>query len=252
MIFVNASGDAPPLSEVLGPVLPLAREYGYPLDTAVFREMRAVEIGANWKVAWDNNSECYHCPTVHSSWYHEAQLGPENVYTFPIGPLQFQHVLDTRDDAPIDNHFASWPAFFLATDSTSGPGYANRAGLLATDPSGSAAHHGYFIWRWVPLAPGRTRIEWHLYTTDLTDKAAIDAWFGALLSVTAEDQVICESVQRSQEVGVGEPGTLIPGIDSEYQTQVWSRLVHRALTQPEVPLYEPFLEMSDTWPSPAR
>ena len=249
MIFVNPSGDAPSLSEALGPIPHQAREKGYPLDTAVFRQVRELEVDANWKVSWDNNSECYHCPTVHRSWYREANLSPDNISSFPIGPLQFQHVMKTRDDSPTDNHYFCWPTFTLATDASSGPGFADRAqALMASSPGGDLTHHGYFIWRRVPLAPDRTRIEFHLYTTDLTDEAAIDAWFSALFSVMDEDKAICESVQRCHSAGVGEPGTLIPAIDSEYQTKIWSQLVHRAVTQPNTPLYAPFMDAASTWP----
>ena len=43
----------------------------------------------------------------------------------------------------------------------------------------------------------------------------------------------------------------IPAIDSEFTTLTWETLVHRALTQPEVPLYAPLLERSETWPDAA-
>lgn len=248
MVFVNASNDAPPLLEVLGPIPEQARAKGIPLETASFRETRSLEVDANWKVSWDNNCECYHCSTVHASWYQEADLTPDKIYSFPVGTFHFQHVMNSREDSPVDNHFFCWPTFTLATDSSSGPGYEDRAAELRTS-NDDMSHHGYFSWRWVPLSPGRTRIEFHLFTVDLTDPAALDAWFTALFVVMAEDKVICESVQRSHSAGVGEPGTLIPAIDSEFQTQVWERLVHRAITQPDVPLYAPLLERSDTWPT---
>lgn len=235
MVFVNPSGDAPPLADVLGPIPARAREKGVPIDEAVFRESRSLEIEANWKIPWDNNCECYHCSTVHSSWYKEARLDPDHVYMFPIGPYHFQHVVDQRDDAPIDNNFFCWPTFTLATDASSGADFAERVSSRLDD------HIGYFSWRWIPLSARRTRIEYHLFTIDVEDQSILDKWFDALLTVMLEDKAICEAVQASHNAGVGELGTLIPGIDSEFQTQVWERLIHRALTQPETELYAPLL-----------
>ena len=254
MIFVNPSGDAPPLSDVLGPIPELARQKGIPLDRARFRECRTMEFEANWKLPWDNNVECYHCPTVHRTWYRQARLDPEHVYSFPIGPFHFQHVVDQRENAITDNHFYCWPAFCLTTDSSTGADFDRRTGDLhpvndGADPSAAtAALPGYFMWKFVPLSASRTRMEWHMFTVDAADPQALNEIFEGLLSVVREDQEICEGVQRSHESGAGQLGTLIPAIDSEFTTLVWEKLVHRALTQPEVPLYAPLLEPSATWP----
>jgi phenylpropionate dioxygenase-like ring-hydroxylating dioxygenase large terminal subunit len=251
MIFVNPSGDAPPLEDALGPIPALARQHGIPLDAAVYRASRSMEFNSNWKLPWDNNVECYHCPTVHKSWYRQAQLDPEHVYSFPVGPLQFQHVVDQRATAVTDNHFYSWPAFCLTTDSTTGVSGTEAAAEIR--PSGAPQHrdrlHNYFMWKFVPLSPRKTRIEWHLFADDGLTSTDIDQLFEGLLSVVAEDQEICDGVQRSHESGVGGLGTLIPAIDSEFTTLTWERLVHRALTEPDVGLYEPLLERTATWPA---
>ncbi len=256
MIFVNPSADAPPLLETLGPIPNLARRRGVPLDTAVFREMRSIEMEANWKIPWDNNVECYHCPTVHNSWYRAAKLDPAHVYSYPIGPLHFEHVVDLHDSESTgintDYSYYGWPVVCLTTDSGTGAQYGDRVhGLdivgdidLPTAPT----HAGFFMWRFVPLSARRTRIEWHLFSVDVTEQAALDEVFEGLISVVREDKHICESVQRSHDSGAGQLGTLIPAIDSEFTTLVWEKLVHRALTQPATGLYEPMLTRTDTWP----
>ncbi len=233
MIFVNPDRSAPPLREVLEPIPALAVAHGIPLETAVFREMRSIEMDANWKLAWDNNSECYHCPTIHNAWFREAKLGPDAVSGKPIGPYHFQHVMDTRPDSPIDNHFFCWPTFTLATDSSSGPGYAERPGE-ANRRDGS--HLGFFLWRWIPLSARKTRIELNLFTVSPLSADVADAWYTALLSVLSEDKEICETLQASHEFGKGELGTLIPAVDSEHQIQVWQLLIYRALSK-DLPIY---------------
>jgi phenylpropionate dioxygenase-like ring-hydroxylating dioxygenase large terminal subunit len=255
MIFVNPSNDAPPLLETLGPIPDLARQRGVPLDTAKFREVRAFEMEANWKIPWDNNIECYHCATVHSSWYKQAKLDPQHVYSYPVGTFHFEHVVDLHESASsgvnTDYSYYGWPVVCLTTDSGTGAEFHDRAHDLevaSQAETDTPAHAGFFMWRFIPLSARRTRIEWHMFSVDVTTQESLDEVFEGLLSVIREDKEICESVQRSHDSGAGELGTLIPAIDSEFNALVWEKLVHRALTQPDVGLYEPMLERSDTWP----
>ena len=62
-IFVNLSARPRPFSEVFAPILYRFTEWQIP-------ELRVAErivydIQANWKLIFQNYSECYHCPTVH-------------------------------------------------------------------------------------------------------------------------------------------------------------------------------------------
>jgi Rieske 2Fe-2S family protein len=62
--FVNPSGEAaPPLSEALGSVP--ADLASWPLDELRVGERSSVNVECNWKVFWENFSECFHCPGVH-------------------------------------------------------------------------------------------------------------------------------------------------------------------------------------------
>ncbi len=105
MVFVNPAADASELHDVLGPVPELARKKGLPIDAAVFRQMRSVDFDANWKIGYDNNCECYHCATIHSSWYKQARLDKDHVYSYPIGPIHFEVVMDQHEDIMQDNSF---------------------------------------------------------------------------------------------------------------------------------------------------
>ncbi|MBE7380719.1 MAG: aromatic ring-hydroxylating dioxygenase subunit alpha [Leptolyngbya sp. SIO1E4] len=64
MVFVNLSGDAPPLKTYLQPVI--ERWSGYDLSL-LRRESKAVTLtcNANWKLAVENFSESYHLSWVH-------------------------------------------------------------------------------------------------------------------------------------------------------------------------------------------
>lgn len=62
-IFVNLSGDAPPLDQVVAPLAGQWRDYA--TDRLVHGASWELELQANWKLAIENYLECYHLPSVH-------------------------------------------------------------------------------------------------------------------------------------------------------------------------------------------
>lgn len=62
-IFLNLSAHPPPLSESLAAIWSKFKDWGLERLQAVRRIEYQVE--ANWKLIFQNYSECYHCPTVH-------------------------------------------------------------------------------------------------------------------------------------------------------------------------------------------
>ena len=62
-IFVNLTEKAPPLDEVF---VSLAGKFGH-WNLPLLRSARRIEydVCANWKLIFENYSECYHCPGVH-------------------------------------------------------------------------------------------------------------------------------------------------------------------------------------------
>lgn len=82
LVFVNFSGDAPPLSEYLKPVI--ERWSGYDLSL-LRRDPKEIKLqcNANWKLAVENFSESYHL-----SWVHPALNGysrMEDHFSFDVG-----------------------------------------------------------------------------------------------------------------------------------------------------------------------
>lgn len=77
-VFVNADPESPPLAEAhprLDPYvasIEFRSEAQYYLDTyQVVREIH-YDFNSNWKLWYDNNTECYHCPTIHSGSFGDA------------------------------------------------------------------------------------------------------------------------------------------------------------------------------------
>ncbi len=62
-IFVNASGDAPPLKDWVGDLEEIAAPYEP--ERLKIGVTHSYEIASNWKLATENYHECYHCPQIH-------------------------------------------------------------------------------------------------------------------------------------------------------------------------------------------
>jgi phenylpropionate dioxygenase-like ring-hydroxylating dioxygenase large terminal subunit len=63
IVFVNVSGDAPPLLEYLGDVVNVMQRY--PLNDLSIVHRNQWDLKSNWKVLGDNYLEYYHLPAVH-------------------------------------------------------------------------------------------------------------------------------------------------------------------------------------------
>lgn len=63
VIFVNLSGDAPPLEEELAPLL--ERWHGFDFSLMRHGGTMTYEFRSNWKLIVENFLECYHVPSVH-------------------------------------------------------------------------------------------------------------------------------------------------------------------------------------------
>jgi len=62
-VFVNLAPDAAPFAEALAPLT--GRFAAWRLDTLRIARSFAYEVAANWKLLFQNYSECYHCAVIH-------------------------------------------------------------------------------------------------------------------------------------------------------------------------------------------
>jgi len=63
-VFVNLAGDeTPPLSHALGEIPERFKNYGF-ADLRIGKRI-VLDVKANWKLLFENFSECFHCPPVH-------------------------------------------------------------------------------------------------------------------------------------------------------------------------------------------
>jgi choline monooxygenase len=233
MIFVNVSAGTTSLDEALGPIKSRVQDRGLPVLQATLKGSRSITFAANWKLVWDNNCECYHCATIHPSWYRQVRLGPDHLFDRRIGPSQYELEVAIREDHPSEFVYYAWPAICVNSVSAD---Y-----VCAGDRSSHAAgvRCGYTMTRFVPQGPALTRVDLDIFGIDSLSFEEAEAMLDSISAITIEDKGPCETMQRSHDFGCAQPGTLIRGLDTEDQTLLWERLVHRTITSPDVSLYAP-------------
>lgn len=182
LVWVNVDPAAPPLTEALGG-LPAACE-PFAVERFAFREDRSVELACNWKTYADNYLEGYHIPFVHPELNREVDAGR---YRVDVEDGYCRHSVPTRDGA-VNSGTWLWR-------------FPNIALNLYGD--------GMNVERFVPLGPGRTRID-YTYFFAPTSSARVDDTV-AMSTVTLEqDARICEAVQRNLDAGAYDTGRLSP------------------------------------------
>lgn len=77
-VFVNLDADALPFAEVHPNLAARMSDAGIKTDSGHYLDTYSVvrkieyDFASNWKLWYDNNTECYHCPTIHSGTFGEA------------------------------------------------------------------------------------------------------------------------------------------------------------------------------------
>jgi phenylpropionate dioxygenase-like ring-hydroxylating dioxygenase large terminal subunit len=192
-VFVNISGDAPPLLEYLAP-LP-DQLAGHELASAEPTYGLDDDVDVNWKVMIDNAYCDYHLPFVHGTSigrYADAGSVTEEVWTY-TGRIT-----------------TTWKPEELARVHVK-PGLCGQAAsgalafsvfpnwFVAAFPSGGAS----VMW-WTPTAPERTRARVQNYAIEAASDPRAD--LAQLRAVQDEDFAICRRVQAGLRSGRYRPG----------------------------------------------
>ncbi|MFN3547242.1 MAG: aromatic ring-hydroxylating oxygenase subunit alpha [Mesorhizobium sp.] len=193
----------------------------WPLERLERAHVYRKEIACNWKVFWENYSECLHCPGVH----------PE---LSALVPIYGRGLMERRDDPDWAAHAQDDAAEFsgrlrTGAETWSGDGRAHgrffadltddnrRAGQTYVThlPSFFAVGHVDYV-RTVslrPLGPTRTELTAEWFFTEETKPETPEALdnivsFGTL--VLDQDAAICEVNQRGLSALPHRHGTLMP------------------------------------------
>jgi glycine betaine catabolism A len=210
-LFVNETGDAPPLAEHLGALDDLVAPYSP--ARLVRGAMHDYELAANWKVITENYHECYHCPLIHPELCQVSP--PDSGDNYDLPGAWVGGSMDLRDGADtmsFDGHSDGLPI----------PGVdPRRVRYLGLLPNLLLSLHPDYVMthRMTPLAPARTHVEcaWYFVPPDGVDALqpsyAVDFWD----RTNRQDWAACESVQRGLASPHFRPGPLAPAEDAVHQ-----------------------------------
>ncbi|NQW08655.1 MAG: aromatic ring-hydroxylating dioxygenase subunit alpha [Alphaproteobacteria bacterium] len=198
-VFVNLSGTAPPLDEVVAPLADAWRDYA--TDRLVHGASWGLELQANWKLAIENYLECYHLPWVHPTLNSYSPLDLHELEFFGdrfFGPITKAY----RADLPPELTLPTFPGLSEARWLKGEYPVAFPNLLLGIQRD---QLFGIIV---DPLATDRTRERVHLYFVDdgaarsEVEQARIETAKTAMIadwkSVFEEDVHIVERMQRGR------------------------------------------------------
>jgi len=188
-MFVNVSGDAPPLADWLEDA---PRLLGNHELASVPRILRIEDpVGANWKVCYENGIDAYHPQAVHA----------DSLCTIPtVDP-------DIRAGGTTASSVSTWAQMpmpyvkgGLVGRAREGPVIFNifPSFIVSAQPSGSAA-----IYWWRPVSIDRTVAGTASYSIHADDPRLDET---LVHQVQDEDVVICERVQTGLRSSLYRPG----------------------------------------------
>jgi len=197
LIFVNLDQDAAPLAEHLGEMPAIAAERGLHFDGFTEHKRLDYEFATNWKIALDNNFECYHCAVAHPEFSKLFNVHPDayEIRTFEYSAVQLspnRHVpgSDVLEWGDFRFYYV-WPGTFIIDHTIT-----------------------YNVMSIVPVDPGRSAMRFEIYGRDDVAPEAVEEYTHFYNGVFGQDAELIESVQRGQASGVFPPGPLL--LDSEH------------------------------------
>ena len=107
MVFVNTDVNAPSLHEAMPQLNRWAGEKPFVLDPDAY-ELHTAECTSqrcNWKLYYDNATECYHCNHIHGASFGDAFSTSDGSYSFELDGLAMTYSFTGK--APIDGRLAS-------------------------------------------------------------------------------------------------------------------------------------------------
>jgi choline monooxygenase len=195
-LFVNFAHDSPTLTEYLGNIPELAREF--PFAGLELSERRDYIVNCNWKVYVDNYLEGYHIPIVHPGLMKEIDYPRYRCATFRYHSQQLGPVKDGKTG---DTDQRVYPPGVGLKDALYFWIFPNM--MLNVYPDNVQTN---LI---IPLAPDRTLtiFEWYFHqgmSEKVRERAAKAIAFSE--TIQQEDMHICEAVQRGLQSATYDRG----------------------------------------------
>ncbi|MGH9366893.1 MAG: aromatic ring-hydroxylating oxygenase subunit alpha [Thermoanaerobaculia bacterium] len=223
-LFVHLGRRPPPLEEALGPLLGRFAPWRLPALVSVRRT--EYDVRANWKLIFQNFSECYHCPPVHPALakLSNYRSGANNLRE---GPILGGYMLinESGGSLTMTGRMCGAPLGDLSPEERS------RVYYYSIFPGFFLTVQPDFVMstRLSPLAVDRTQIvsEWH-FAPEASRAAGFDPSDGIELwdTTNRQDWHICELAQQGVSSRAYVPGpystqeSLLAAFDREYLTSL--------------------------------
>ncbi|MBE2274691.1 MAG: aromatic ring-hydroxylating dioxygenase subunit alpha [Rhodobacteraceae bacterium] len=211
-LFLNLATDPRPLRADM----PLTTLDNWPMDSLVTGHRWETQIACNWKVFWENYSECLHCPGIH----------PELCDMVPIygtGIMGRNEAPDWTPDSPGGPNLKPGAETWTLTGAPCGPVFPGltpaerQAGYTFVTfwPSTYVVAHVDYVRavRLAPVAPGITRLtaEWYFPAETLARPGFDAAEVAAFAKLVMEQDGAASAMNQR---GIASPaftgGTLMP------------------------------------------
>lgn len=231
-VFVSFADDPPTLEETFD--FKMGRVERWPLEELVVAHVDTKTIDCNWKVFWENFSECLHCPGIHPKLcqlvplfgrgYIRERDDPDwQTHAHDRNPLYRGGLRDGAESWSTDGRLSA-PAFSGLSEEDRKLGQV----YLTSLPSVFIAAHMDYVRavRLLPLAPERMelRVEYLFAPAALASgsfdlRKVVD--FADL--VMSEDARACEINQRGLRALTHRAGVLMPEEYMVYSFHQWIR-----------------------------
>lgn len=209
--------------------VPRATLDNWPMAELITGHRHVVDLACNWKVFWENYSECLHCPGVH----------PELSDLVPIyrkGLMAQSEAVDWSPGTVEAPHLKPGAASWTMTGAPCGPVFA---GLNARERA--AGHSFVTLWpsayvvahvdyaravRLIPIAPDRTRLiaEWYFAAETLAQTGFDAAEVAAFAKIVlAQDGEAAEMTQRGMASPAFDHARLMPEEFEIHRFHQWIR-----------------------------
>ncbi len=230
-VFLSAATNPPDLwSDV-----PLSTLDNWPMQDLVTGHRHTVDLACNWKVFWENYSECLHCPGIHPEL---SDLVPIYASGLMAPSESLDWIPGTAPEPALKPGAQSW----TMTGAPCGPAFA---GL--NDEERAAGHSFVTLWpsafvvahvdhvrsvRLTPLDPDRTRLtaEWY-FTPETLARPGFDAAEVAAFArtVLAQDAAAAEMTQRGMASPAFTHARLMP---EEYEIHRFHQWIRTEMENP--------------------
>lgn len=209
-VFVNPHPNAVSLRQTHPQLDDWTNEKGFrlgPHDYTFYRQ-EIIDQKANWKLWYDNGTECYHCPTIHGDSFNTVFNINDGEYGFEtrgaIASLKFPGMEAEQEDALCNKHYCSFQFF---------PGCQ----LIQQDDV-------MLLGKMTPTGPQSCRWTIDYLIQKGTSPARADQWIEIWNKTYQEDAQVVEIQQKNLPCDRAKPFRFVPGQEGMSQfmhRQIW-------------------------------